>query len=236
MASIDGEVSGSDAGLTIILLIQIATVFVVAPLAATNSASPQLIEGLRLGLAATAILIVARRRLMRVLIGLAFAATLAATLRWQIGQPGIVVAALKTVVTLSFDMVVAGLVAVAAFGPGRVTVHRILGGVILYLYGGLIFAGLYRLELLALPAGFSGLAPATRTQFAGLLYFSFGALTTSGSGDLVALHPVIRSTAALEAVIGQLYPVTLLGRLVSLHTAAGMVNRAREDDVRPPVM
>ena len=71
-----------------------------------------------------------------------------------------------------------------------------------------------------IPAGFGGLPPGGRAQFGGLLYFSFGALTTSGSGELVAIHPVFRSTAALEAVIGQLYPVTLLGRLVSLHTAA----------------
>ncbi len=228
MASIDGEVKGSDAGLVIILAIQIATIFVVAPLAATDSASPQLIEGLRLGLAATAILIVAKRRTVRVLIGVMFVLTLAATLRWQLGQPAIVVAAIKTLVTLAFDAVVATLVAFAAFGPGRVTIHRILGGVILYLYGGLIFAGLYRLELLALPAGFTGLAPGGRAQFGGLLYFSFGALTTSGSGDLVALHPLVRSTAAFEAVIGQLYPVTLLGRLVSLHTAAGIADRERD--------
>lgn len=229
MATIDGEVRRSDTGLAIILLVQIATIFVVAPLAATDSVSSQLIEGLRLGLAATAILIVARRRVVRVLIGVAFVATLAATLRWPLGETAIIVAAVKTSVTLAFDVVVAVLVAFAAFGPGRVTVHRILGGVILYLYGGLIFAGFYRLELLALPAGFNGLAPGTRAQFGGLLYFSFGALTTSGSGDLVAVHPVLRSTAALEAVIGQLYPVTLLGRLVSLHTAAEVASQSSRD-------
>jgi hypothetical protein len=220
MASIDGEVRRSDVGLVIILLIQVATIFVVAPLAATDSASPQLVEGLRLGLAATTILIVARRAVTRLLIAAAFVATLAVPLHWQLGQSVIVVAAVKTLVTIGFDVAVAGMVAVAAFGPGRVTIHRILGGVILYLSFGLIFAGVYHLLLLAIPAGFGGLAAGGRAQFGGLLYFSFGALTTSGSGDLVAMHPLMRSTAALEAVIGQLYPVTLLGRLVSLHTAA----------------
>lgn len=223
MASIDGDVRGSDVGLVVILFIQVTIIFVVAPLAATNSASPQLIEGLRLGLAATTILIIARRLVTRALIAIAFLATLAVSMNWQLGQSAVAAAAVKTSLTIGFDVAVAAMVAVAAFGPGRVTIHRVLGGVILYLSFGLIFAGIYHLLLLALPAGFAGLAVGGRVQFGGLLYFSFGALTTSGSGDLVAIHPVMRSTAALEAVIGQLYPVTLLGRLVSLHTAAQLV-------------
>lgn len=226
MASINGEVRGSDAGLAIILLIQVAIIFVVAPLAATGSASPQLIEGLRLGLAATTIIIVARRTSTRLLIGAAFLATLAVPLHWRFGQSSLFVAALKTLVTMGFDVAVAAMVAVAAFGPGRVTVHRILGGVILYLSFGLVFAGIYHLLLLAIPSGFTGLPSGPRAQFGGLLYFSLGALTTSGSGDVMAVHPLVRSTAALEAVLGQLYPVTLLGRLVSLHTAAQLAGDA----------
>ena len=47
-----------------------------------------------------------------------------------------------------------------------------------------------------------------------LLYFV--TLTSTGYGDIVPLHPVARSLATLEAVIGQLFPATLLARLVSL--------------------
>jgi hypothetical protein len=220
MASIDGEIRASDGGFIAILVIQIAIIFVVAPLAATGSASPELVEGLRLGLAAVTILIVARRALTRLLIGAAAVATITVPMHWTLGEPGPVVIAIKSALTIGFDASVAAMVAVAAFGPGRVTAHRILGGVILYLSFGLIFAGVYRLLLLLVPGGVGGLAPGQRAQFGDLLYFSFGALTTAGSGDLVALHPVMRSTGALESVLGQLYPVTLLGRLVSLHTAA----------------
>jgi hypothetical protein len=49
-----------------------------------------------------------------------------------------------------------------------------------------------------------------------LLYFSFTCLTTVGFGDITPLHPMARDLANLEAVIGQLYPATLLARLVSL--------------------
>jgi hypothetical protein len=50
-----------------------------------------------------------------------------------------------------------------------------------------------------------------------LLYFSLSTLTTSGYGDIVPVHPFVRSLANLESVIGQLYPATFLARLVTLH-------------------
>ncbi len=45
-----------------------------------------------------------------------------------------------------------------------------------------------------------------------LIYFSFVTLTTTGYGDIVPLHPYARSLANIEAVIGQLYPATLLAK------------------------
>ena len=48
------------------------------------------------------------------------------------------------------------------------------------------------------------------------LLASFVTLTSIGYGDIVPLHPLARSLAILEAVIGQLFPATLLARLVSL--------------------
>lgn len=49
-----------------------------------------------------------------------------------------------------------------------------------------------------------------------LVYFSFGTLTTAGAGDLAPLHPITRSLTNVEAMIGQLYPATLLARIVTL--------------------
>jgi len=49
-----------------------------------------------------------------------------------------------------------------------------------------------------------------------LVYFSLTTLTTTGFGDIVPVHAIARSLATLEAVIGQLYPATLLARLVTL--------------------
>jgi hypothetical protein len=52
-----------------------------------------------------------------------------------------------------------------------------------------------------------------------LIYFSFATLTTTGYGDVFPVHPIARSLCNLEAVIGQLYPATLLARLVTLEMA-----------------
>jgi hypothetical protein len=107
------------------------------------------------------------------------------------------------------------------FGSGRVTFHRVQGAVVLYLNFGLMFFIIYRLLDDLLPHAFSGLPP-TGQEFgsgAALLYFSFSTLTTLGFGDILPLHPLARNVANLEAIIGQLYPATLLARLVSLEIA-----------------
>jgi hypothetical protein len=41
-------------------------------------------------------------------------------------------------------------------------------------------------------------------------------LTTVGYGDIAPLDPIARALANVESIIGQLYPATLLARLVTL--------------------
>ena len=118
---------------------------------------------------------------------------------------------------LILGTVVAWAVARAAFGPGRVTYHRVMGAVLLYFTVAVLFAAVYRLVGALTPKAFAGMTmeenPALASQ---LLYFSFATLTTTGYGDIAPVHPIARSICNLEAIIGQLYPATLLARLVSL--------------------
>lgn len=112
-------------------------------------------------------------------------------------------------------------VARAVFGPGRITYHRIVGAVLLYLIIGLTFVALYGFVALSVPEAFTNL-PALHGDFAvagNLIYFSFVTLTTTGYGDIAPLHPYARSLANVEAIIGQIYPATLLARLVTLELA-----------------
>jgi len=109
-------------------------------------------------------------------------------------------------------------IAQAVFGGGRVTFHRVQGAVVLYMNFALMFFIIYGLLNVLLPHAFNGL-PQTGSEHgsgAALLYYSFSTLTTLGYGDITPLHPLARSLANLEAGIGQLYPATLLARLVSL--------------------
>jgi ion channel len=114
-------------------------------------------------------------------------------------------------------------VARAVFAPGRITYHRVVGAVLLYLIIGLIFVALYGFVAMQAPEAFTNL-PALHGDFAvagNLIYFSFVTLTTTGYGDIAPLHPYARSLANVEAIIGQIYPATLLARLVTLELANG---------------
>jgi hypothetical protein len=109
-------------------------------------------------------------------------------------------------------------VARAVFGPGRITYHRVVGAVLLYMIMGLVFVALYGFIVLTIPDAFTNLAT-LKGDFVvagNLIYFSFVTLTTTGYGDIAPLHPYARSLANIEAIIGQIYPATLLARLVTL--------------------
>ena len=114
-------------------------------------------------------------------------------------------------------IVLSWVVARAVFSPGRVNYHRIIGAVLIYLSIALTFVALYSIVGLIVPNAFSGMTfeddPALASK---VIYFSFVTLTSTGYGDVFPLHPVARSLCNLETIIGQLYPATLLARLVSL--------------------
>ncbi len=106
----------------------------------------------------------------------------------------------------------------AVFAPGGVNAHRVRGAIVLYLNFGMLLATSYRLLWDFVPSSLSGIPEGTAPwQASGtILYFSFITLTTIGYGDVVPVHPLARGLANLEGIIGQLYPATILARLVTL--------------------
>jgi hypothetical protein len=121
---------------------------------------------------------------------------------------------------LIMGIVMAWVVAPAVFGPGRVTYHHIMGAILLYLTIAIIFVALFTFVGSALPKAFSGLSVQDSPALASnLIYFSFTTLTTTGYGDIFPVHPIARSLCNLESIFGQLYPATLLARLVTLEIA-----------------
>jgi hypothetical protein len=108
-------------------------------------------------------------------------------------------------------------VARAVFAPGRVSYHRIVGAVLVYLSVAVTFSALFTIVGMLVPQAFSGMVLEDNPALASnVIYFSFVTLTSTGYGDVFPIHPVARSLCNLETIIGQLYPATLLARLVSL--------------------
>jgi len=121
---------------------------------------------------------------------------------------------------LIFATTLGWVVARVVFGDGRVTHHRVMGAVLLYLTIAVLFAALYRFIGAVVPKAFSGMSMTDSPALASeLIYFSFATLTTTGYGDISPIHPVARALCNLEAILGQLYPATLLARLVTLELA-----------------
>jgi hypothetical protein len=118
--------------------------------------------------------------------------------------------------------ILAALVLVQVFRDGPITSHRIQGAIVVYLLLGLIWMSAYKLLLRTVPGAihFASGEPSSFQSGHGLAYYSFVTLTTVGYGDITPVHPVARSLAAGEALVGQLYPAILIARLVSMQLAS----------------
>jgi uncharacterized membrane protein len=120
----------------------------------------------------------------------------------------------------------------------HVNIETLFGAIDVYILIGLFFASIYL-----------GIADASAHRHAGeyfaqrffaqpglhpnsdYLYFSFIVLTTVGFGDLTPHTELARTVVVLEALVGQIFLVTLVARLVSLF---GLVKPELEVDLHQP--
>ena len=94
---------------------------------------------------------------------------------------------------------------------GGVTIHSMFGVLCLYLLIGLIFAVAFAVIQDISGTDFFTTKDAGRDDF---LYFSYATLTTVGYGDLIAATNLGRSLAISEALLGQIYLVTVVALIV----------------------
>jgi voltage-gated potassium channel len=109
----------------------------------------------------------------------------------------------------------------AAFSPGPVDRERLAAALNFYLLLGLIFAFLFTVIAELRPGSFH-FAIARPAEFAArpladMVYYSFVTLATLGYGDIVPLSSSAKGLAILEAIVGQIYLVVVVARLVSLY-------------------
>ena len=147
-------------------------------------------------------------------------ACLAISLRWlKHIMPNPMIVKLGTLAILVFMIMLTVVTLIKVFAKGRVTAHRVKGAIAAYLLFGISFSLLYGLLDQILPNSFSLASAAdgfTPERQEALTYFSFVTLTTVGYGDITPTHEISRMFVVMEALLGQLYPATLLARLVSL--------------------
>ncbi len=95
-----------------------------------------------------------------------------------------------------------------------VTVETILGATSVYLLLGFSFASIYAtIDSLVPSPFFEGSSQASANDY---LFFSYTTLTTVGYGNLVPASILGRTFAMVEALIGQIYLVIVIARLVAL--------------------
>jgi hypothetical protein len=207
-------------GLTALLIIEATLLFVVTPFASMGWL-PQFAQPATFILFVLATLVVTSRSHLAA--GLVLVAVILSPVGIivQADYPSVLTDWLSAAGRLIAIGTLSVVIARAVFGPGRVTVHRVQGAVVLYMNFALFFYILYQLMNVLVADAFSGLPQSGSEHGSGaaLLYFSFGTLTTASYGDIKPLFPIARNLSNLEAVIGQLYPATLLARLVTLEIA-----------------
>jgi len=109
-----------------------------------------------------------------------------------------------------------------------IDIQTVLGAVCIYVLLGMMFAFVY-----AAIDGFGSAPFFVQTQHATipeLLYFSFVTQTTVGYGDFTAAGDLGRALSVVEALVGQLYLVTIIAVLVSRLSSRNMAASTSADD------
>ncbi|MDH7639714.1 potassium channel family protein [Sphingomonas oryzagri] len=223
----------ADWSLSALLAIQAVTLFGAIPLGTRYPDAHILLDACRLTFAAVSIAALTRHRGLQIALLLLLVVLTAvpifglSILRSAGFTPGDTLQHdLIEIMALAFNTAVTALVARHVFGPGRVNMHRVQGAVLIYLNIAALFAILFNALLTHWPGAIilttgSPLPSGRGEQTAALTYFSLATITTTGYGDVVPVDPLARSLANLESVIGQLFPATLLARIVALNLEHG---------------
>ena len=213
-AELRRELLGSESFIPVLLLVLLLLALIVlGPTNATTRTATAILAG-------TIVLLTTRRSRVRPRTrramdaaavacgGLAAVQTIAAG-RWE-SPAWLTVAGLALLATVTFMSVPAVLRRVLT--SRRVSVNILAGALVAYLLIGLFFAFSIAAVAEVVEPYFVELADPT---VADTTYFSFITITTVGYGDLAPAAGAARSLAVLEAVIGQVFLVTIVARVVS---------------------
>ena len=113
------------------------------------------------------------------------------------------------------------------FSSQEVTGDKVIGGICIFMMLGtlwyLVYYSIYSID----PKAFSG-PTETLTEF-DFIYFSFTTLTTVGYGEYVPVSRVAKVAANFEAIVGVLYPATLIATLVNSYNVKELYSTTRNN-------
>jgi len=209
-----------DPALTVLLALEICTIFLAVPLAAKGLPTAKVVAD-TLVLAMIAIVVMLSLRWSAIiLILLGLAAIIASFVINPEASPTSVIMLRRGGDILTFASLT-GVVGHAVYAPGRITFRRLQGAIVMYLNFASIFAAAYGLIWELSPGAFANLVVqgGGPEETGSMLYFSFTTLTTTGYGDIVAVDPFARSLANFESVLGQFFIAITVARLVTMELA-----------------
>jgi hypothetical protein len=141
-------------------------------------------------------------------------------------RPGLLGAAVIVSGVLVFATIVS--IAIGVIDQDNVNVQSITGAVCIYLLFGILFLFFYSAAAVLGSGDF--FAQGTDGTRATRVYFSYVTLATLGYGDYTPATGLGHTLAVLEALMGQLYLVTVLALLVSRVRGSGRLSARKTGD------
>ena len=120
---------------------------------------------------------------------------------------------------LFFIMVITNTLAFI-FKSEDVTIEVIYAAILVYLLMALMWSFVYVLLVLINSASFNVALNPDQSYQMRFIYYSFVTITTLGYGDITPATELASSFSILEAVVGQLYLVVVVARLVGMHVSS----------------
>jgi len=208
-----------DPSLTVLLALNLCTIFVAIPLAARGLPLAKTVAE-ALVLAVLVIVVLLSHRAGAIIAILLGVAAIEASRGLGAGWPPTAAVVLRGGGNIIAFSGLTWVVGHAVYAPGRITSRRLQGAAVLYLNLATIFASAYGLIWQLQPSAFANVHPTAGDPLAvaEVMYFSLTTLTTVGFGDIVAVDPFARSLANLESVVGVFFIGITVARLVTLET------------------
>jgi hypothetical protein len=190
-----------DKSLTILFFILIVQIFIAIPLGQKPLRGRIIFSVFYISLLSAGMVFLVKNTTVRIVLIILVASThvLSSDIFLHPASLGI----LDNSVAIIYCILLSWIVLLRTFSEGRITIHRIMGSIVVYLLISLMFTTIYHTVYLIRRGSVQGFSSFDRKEF---MYFSLTSLTTMGYGDLLPAAAFARSMANLEALIGQLYP------------------------------